>query len=189
LFIADEVMTGCYRTGTMWAHQQAGIVPDLIAASKTLAGGILPLAVTLASPEIVAGFDTADRKRTFFHGHSFTAHPLACAVAACHLEWLRDESPEAPARFERFWIDQLSPLKELPQVSDVRVRGTIAAVELKLEGGYLADAARRMHQECVRRGVFLRPLGSVLYAMPPLGTSEESLGRIVAAMREVIMKP
>jgi adenosylmethionine-8-amino-7-oxononanoate aminotransferase len=81
-FIADEVMTGGGRTGSLWAYQQAGIVPDLICAAKTLTGGVMPLAATLASPEIVAAFDSADRTKTFFHGHSFTAHPLACAVAA-----------------------------------------------------------------------------------------------------------
>ncbi|HEV3145271.1 MAG TPA: aminotransferase class III-fold pyridoxal phosphate-dependent enzyme, partial [Gemmataceae bacterium] len=88
LFIADEVMTGCGRTGTLWAHQAAGIAPDLICTAKTLAGGLLPLAATLASPNIVAAWDTADRRQTFFHGHSFTAHALACAVACANLRIL-----------------------------------------------------------------------------------------------------
>ncbi len=171
LFIADEVMTGCYRTGTMWAFQAAGIAPDLICTAKTLAGGVLPLAATLASPEIVAAFDSADPDRTFFHGHSFTAHPLACAVAAANLEWLRREPPTAPARFEAFWNEALAPLRGRPGIQDVRVRGTIAAVELDVAGGYLAEVGGRMHQRCLEMGVFMRPLGNVIYTLPPLATS------------------
>jgi adenosylmethionine-8-amino-7-oxononanoate transaminase/dethiobiotin synthase len=186
LLIVDEVMTGCFRTGSMWAFQQAGIAPDLVAASKTLAGGILPLAATLASPRIVAAFDTDDRARTFFHGHSFTAHPLACSIAACNLQGLKEEPPAAPARFAAFWRAELLPLMDRPNVQDVRIRGTIAAIELRETGGYLASNAPLIHQRCLERGVFLRPLGNVLYAMPPLETSVDSLARIAMAMKEAI---
>ncbi len=188
LFIADEVMTGCHRTGTMWAFQAAGIAPDLICAAKTLAGGILSLAATLASPEIVAAFDTSDRERTFFHGHSFTAQPLACAIAAANLEWLSAEPPTAPARFEAFWKEALLPLRERPNVRDVRIRGTVAAIEVDVAGGYLAEAGREMRRRCLEQGVFLRPLGNVLYALPPFGTSDESLRRIAAAMESAILE-
>lgn len=183
LFIADEVMTGCYRTGTMWAYQSAGIVPDLICAAKTLAGGILPLAATLVSQEVVNTFDAADPSRTFFHGHSFTAHPLACAIAGANLEWLLSEPPTAPARIEAFWWDSLLSLRESPRVKDVRIRGTIAAIETDLPGGYLAEAGRAMRLRCLENGVLLRPLGNVLYALPPFGTSNDSLERIAMAMR------
>ena len=88
LFIADEVMTGGGRTGTLWAHQAAGVVPDLVCAAKTLTGGVLPLAATLVAPKIVEAFQNDDRSRTFFHGHSFTANPLACAVAVCNFKLL-----------------------------------------------------------------------------------------------------
>jgi adenosylmethionine-8-amino-7-oxononanoate transaminase/dethiobiotin synthase len=186
LFIADEVMTGCHRTGTFWAFQAAGIAPDLICTAKTLAGGVLPLAATLASPEIVDDFDTADRERTFFHGHSFTAHPLACAVAAANLEWLLREPPTAPARFEKFWTEALGPLRDHPEVNEVRVRGTIAAVEFDMPGGYLAEAGREMRRRCLEHGVFLRPLGNVLYALPPFGTSNESLRRVGEAMKDCV---
>ena len=186
LFIADEVMTGCHRTGTFWAFQAPGIAPDLICGAKTLAGGILSLAVTLASPEIVAAFDTADRERTFFHGHSFTAHPLACAIAATNLEWLMREPPTAPARLEAFWNQALAPLRDRSGVRDVRIRGTIAAIELDVPGGYLAEKSREMRHKCLDQGVFLRPLGNVLYALPPFGTSDESLERIATAMRAAL---
>jgi adenosylmethionine-8-amino-7-oxononanoate aminotransferase len=186
LFIADEVMTGCHRTGPMWAFQTAGITPDLVCAAKTLAGGILPLAATFASPEIVAAFDDADPSRTFFHGHSFTAHPLACAIAATNLEWLIREPPSAPARFAAFWNESLASLRQLPRIKDVRIRGTIAAVEVDVAGGYLADAGRAMRLRCLEHGVFLRPLGNVLYALPPFGTSEESLEQIAGSMRDAV---
>jgi adenosylmethionine-8-amino-7-oxononanoate aminotransferase len=183
--IADEVMTAG-RTGTFWAHTQASIAPDLICAAKTLAGGVLPLAATIASPDIVAAFDTGDRERTFFHGHSFTAHPLACAVAAENLKMMaegrwRDHSE----RINRFWDQSVPSLAGLPGVSDVRVCGTILALDVGA-GGYLAEVGRRMRTASVEAGVLLRPLGNVLYAMPPLNTADDSLGRIVDAMQSAV---
>jgi adenosylmethionine-8-amino-7-oxononanoate aminotransferase len=182
LFIADEVMTGGGRLGTLWAHQQANIAPDLICAAKTLAGGVLPLAATLAAPHVVVAWDTDDRTRTFFHGHSFTAHPLACAVALANWRALTANCPEAPRRMHLFWQEALQPLARQPQVKEVRISGSIAAIELKDEGGYLSDMGRRLRHKCLQKDVLLRPLGNVLYAMPPLRTSAESLQKIAQAM-------
>jgi adenosylmethionine-8-amino-7-oxononanoate aminotransferase len=187
LFIADEVMT-CGRTGTFWAHTQAAIAPDLICAAKTLAGGVLSLAATLASPEIVAAFDVADRGRTFFHGHSFTAHPLACAVAAENLRLIAEGSWRTDsARIERFWQATLESFRGLPGVRAPRVCGTVFAMDVGEAGGYLAETGRRMRAACLDRGVLLRPLGNVLYALPPLRTSDESLDRIATAMRAAVL--
>jgi adenosylmethionine---8-amino-7-oxononanoate aminotransferase len=186
LFIADEVMTAA-RTGTFWAHTQAGIAPDLICAAKTLAGGVQPIAVTLASPQVVREFDVADRTKTFFHGHSFTAHPLACAVAVENLRLLATGDWQAQSnRIERFWRDHSAKLAELPGVSDVRVCGTILALDLESPGGYLAGVAGSIRTTAVQRGVLLRPLGNVVYALPPLCTSDESLACILDAIREGI---
>src|SRR5947209_8003602 len=138
LLIADEVMTGGGRTGPLWAHQTAGIAPDLICAGKTLAGGVLPLAATLSAPSLVAAWDTPDRSRTFFHGHSFTAHPLACAVAAANWKMLTAAANPAPRRMEAFWNQALGPLRNHAKVADVRICGTIAAIEVNSPGGYLA---------------------------------------------------
>jgi adenosylmethionine-8-amino-7-oxononanoate aminotransferase len=182
LFIADEVMTGGGRTGTLWAHQQAGIMPDLICAAKTLAGGVLPLAATLAAPHLVEAFDTDDRARTFFHGHSFTAHPLACAVAVANWKMLTAGPPERPAEIERFWSRALGELRGRRGIKELRILGTIAAIEIDAAGGYLAEVGRRMRETCLEHDVLLRPLGSVLYAMPPWCTSPASLERIAAAM-------
>ncbi len=189
LFIADEVMTGGGRTGTLWAHEAAEIAPDLICAGKTLAGGILPLAATLVSPEVVAAFETADPARTFFHGHSFTAHPLACAVAVANWRLMQTtDFLAAPRRMAAFWRETLGPLRDRPGVKDVRIRGSIAAVELDVAGGYLASVGRQLRQRCLEDGVFLRPLGNVLYALPPLRTSKASLQRIAAAMCRAVEK-
>jgi adenosylmethionine-8-amino-7-oxononanoate aminotransferase len=186
LFIADEVMTGGGRTGWLWAHQAPGIAPDLICAAKTLTGGVLPLAATLAAPSLVAAWDTADRSRTFFHGHSFTAHPLACAVAVANWKMLTAPPSPAPQKMEAFWNEALQPLRNHPQVRDVRVCGTIAAVEVNAPGGYLAAVGRLLRGRCLEHGVLVRPLGPVLYAMPPLCTSQASLERIAHALTQAI---
>ena len=187
LFIADEVMTG-NRTGKRWAFDHAGIAPDLIAASKTLTGGLMPLAATLISPRIVEAFDTADRSKTFFHGHSFTGHPLACAVAVANERLVagRDVLSRA-SEIGQFWERELGPLREHPGVADVRICGSVVAVETRVGGGYLAADAERWKAVALDAGVFLRPLGNVLYAMPPLDTSQESLVRIANAIRRSVM--
>jgi adenosylmethionine-8-amino-7-oxononanoate aminotransferase len=186
-FIADEVMTGFGRTGSLWACEQAGIAPDLVCVAKGITGGVLPLAATLAAPHVVAEFDTPDRTRTFFHGHSFTANPIACAAAVASWRLLetgrwRDDV----RRTEAFWEQQVRPLASLQGVKEVRVRGLIAAVELDVPGGYLADIGRQLRTACLDRGVLLRPLGNVLYAMPPFCTSDASLARIAAAMGHAV---
>jgi adenosylmethionine-8-amino-7-oxononanoate aminotransferase len=186
LFIVDEVMTGGGRTGSLWAYQTAGIAPDLICAGKTIAGGVLPIAATIVAPQIVAAFDSDDRARTFFHGHSFTAHPLACAVGVANWRLLANGVGPAPARIERFWTERLAGLLGDHRVTDVRVRGTIAAVELDFPGGYLADVARTMRRVSLEHGVLLRPLGNVIYAMPPYCTSDDSLAKIAGAIEAAV---
>ncbi|HJZ55060.1 MAG TPA: adenosylmethionine--8-amino-7-oxononanoate transaminase [Gemmataceae bacterium] len=187
LFIADEVMTGFGRTGSLWAFEQAGISPDLVCLAKGITGGVLPLATTLVSPHIVAEFDTPDRSKTFFHGHSFTANPIACAAAVANWKLLRTGRWRTDVkRIEAFWEAHVRPLAELPGVKDVRIRGLIAAVELDVLGGYFADVGRAMRLACLDRGVLLRPLGNVLYTLPPLCTSDDSLSRIAEAMSHAV---
>ncbi len=186
LLIADEVMTGGGRTGALWAHQAAGVAPDLVCVAKTLAGGLLPMAATLVSGHVAWMWWTNDRSHTFFHGHSFTAHPLACAVAVANWQSLSAGVHPAPARMEAFWNEALAPLRDHPRVRDVRVRGTIAAVEIDVPGGYLADVGRELRATCLERGVLLRPLGNVLYALPPFCTSDASLEQIADAMKAAV---
>jgi adenosylmethionine-8-amino-7-oxononanoate aminotransferase len=146
----------------------------------------LPLAATLASPHIVAAFQTDDRAKTFFHGHSFTAHPLACAVGVANWRLLTAGRLEAPSRIEHFWRQTLEPLRNLAMVEDVRVQGSIAAVELKQQGGYLAKIGSAIRDKAMEHGVLLRPLGNVVYAMPPLQTTADSLRRIAEAIGETV---
>lgn len=178
LFIADEVMTGGTRLGPLWAHSLANIAPDFICASKTLAGGIMPVAATLVSPVIVSVFDSEDRTKTFFHGHSFTAHPLACHIAVTNWQELSKNPNPNPSRIEKFWHAHLSELQGHSLVRDLRIRGAIAAMELDLPGGYLAEGVRQLRRIALDHDVFLRPLGNVLYAMPPHCTSDDSLAKI-----------
>ncbi len=187
LFIADEVMTGFGRTGSLWAFDQAGIAPDLVCLAKGITGGVVPLAVTAACPRVVAAFDTTDRARTFFHGHSFTANPIACAAAVANWKLMQSQHWRADVRrIAVHWEAQRETFVALPGVKHVRICGLIVALELDLPGGYLAEGGRAMRQACLERGVLLRPLGNVLYAMPPLCTSAQSLVRITEAMTSAV---
>lgn len=187
LFIADEVMTGFGRTGSLWAFEQAGVGPDLVCLAKGITGGVLPLAATVASPEVVAAFDTPDRSKTFFHGHSFTANPIACAAAVANWGLLETGRWRADVqRIEAFWERHVRPLDARSGVKEVRIRGLIAAVELDVPGGYLAEIGPILRRSALEDGVLLRPLGNVLYAMPPLCTPDESLARITEAMSRAV---
>jgi adenosylmethionine---8-amino-7-oxononanoate aminotransferase len=169
LLIADEVLTGFGRTGKMFACEHGPIQPDVICLSKALTGGYLPLGVTAATEEIYSSFLSEDRRKTFFHGHSFTANPLACAVALASLDLLReDESLDRVARLEGLFRARISSYRSIPHVGDVRVIGGIVAIELVTKvGGYLEPIGPQLAAAFLRRGLLLRPLGDVLYFMPP----------------------
>ena len=187
LVIADEVMTGGGRTGTLWAHQQAKVAPDLICAGKTLTGGMMPLAATIIAPHVVEAFLTADRSRTFFHGHSYTAHPLACAVAVANWRILEGDSWQIAAqRIKRHWRSWADKMRGRSSLTNVRICGTILAFDLIGPSGYLSEVGPRIRQFAIAQGVFLRPLGNVVYAMPPLCTSDASLMRITDTMERLL---
>ena len=186
LFIADEVMTGNGRTGKIWAYQHVGhqgdrgevLKPDLIAAGKTLGGGFLPLAATLISPGIVEALGSDDPAEALFHGHSYTAHAIACAVGAKYWKRLVAEGPVDSKRMEAFWQKHLAPLKDHFMVKEVRILGSIAAVELALDSGYISSLRAKAIAIGLDHGVLWRPLGNVLYAIPPYCASESSLFKI-----------
>lgn len=187
LLIADEVMTGFGRTGRMFASEHAGIRPDIVCLSKGITGGTLPFAATVASDDVYAAFDTGDPRHTFFHGHSYTGNPLGCAVALESLK-LFDENDvlgRAAAIGARLAAG-LAPLRSHPRVRDVRGLGAIWAVELVDEGGYLADVGARLSAGALERGVLLRPLGNVLYAMPPLCLTDAEADRVASVMGELV---
>jgi adenosylmethionine-8-amino-7-oxononanoate aminotransferase len=172
LLIADEVFTGFGRTGRMFACEHAAIAPDIICLSKALTAGYLPLGATVATESIYQAFLSDDRTRTFFHGHSFTANPLACAVAIASLDLFSAKAVlDRVARLESQIRAALEPLRGLSFVDDVRVLGGVGAVELK-GGGYLDDVGPRLADEFLRRGLLLRPLGNVVYFVPPYAISD-----------------
>ena len=171
LMIADEVLTGFGRTGKMFACEHAAIAPDIICLSRALTAGYLPLGVTATTTAVYDAFLSDDRSKTFFHGHSYTANPLACAVALASLDLFREEATLA----------RVTPLEQqlrvgferLRTLGDVRVIGGVAAVELTSnKPGYLDQIGPRLAAAFLARGLLLRPLGNVVYFMPPYCISE-----------------
>jgi len=169
LFIADEVFTGFGRTGRMFACDLAEIVPDLMCLSKGLTGGFLPLAVTVCSEETYQAFSNADRPGAFFHGHSYSGNPLGCAAAIANLEIFESEPVfERIAGIESIHRERLTEFRNHPAVIDVRMLGTIAAIELSAaDRGYLSETRKRLYPFFIDRGFLLRPLGNVVYMVPP----------------------
>lgn len=185
LLIADEVLTGFGRTGRMFACEHADVRPDILCLSKGLTGGFLPFAATLASEAVFGAFWSDDRTRTFFHGHSYAGNPLGCAVALESLK-LFDEEPvlERARRIGAILRRGLEPLRG--RVRELRGIGAVQAVELEGDAGYLAGVGPRLARAALERGVLLRPLGNVLYAMPPLCLTDEEAERLAAVMVEIV---
>ncbi len=175
--IADEVMTGFGRTGTMFACEQAGVTPDILCVSKGITGGFLPLGATLASAEVFEAFRSSDRSKAFFHGHSYTANPVACAATVANLElFAREPVLDRVAAVGAAHERRLAGLARRPQVREVRRRGSIAAVELQAaDAGYLSARGPRLYDFFLSRGVLLRPLGNVVYLLPPYCSTAQDL--------------
>jgi adenosylmethionine---8-amino-7-oxononanoate aminotransferase len=193
LMIADEVLTGFGRTGRMFACEHASVTPDIICLSKALTAGYLPLAVTAVTNAVFDAFLSDDHSRTFFHGHSFTANPLACAVALASLDLIEEgDVLTRIAKLERQLRDGLAPLRQLSNVGDVRVLGGVAAIELvsnkttKDAGGYLDQIGRRLYPAFLERGLLLRPLGNVLYFMPPYVITDAEVDWVITQIGDVL---
>jgi adenosylmethionine-8-amino-7-oxononanoate aminotransferase len=194
LLIADEVATGFGRTGKMFACQHEGVTPDLMAISKGLTGGYIPLAATLTTDEIYKAFlGKYEDFKTFFHGHSYTGNPLGCAVALANLEVFKKEKTLARLQPKiKTMARLLHPLWQLPHVGDIRQRGFIAAIELvedkKTRKPYPLEAriGHKVAMETRSRGLLLRPIGNVIVLMPPLSTSLPELRRMVDILQASI---
>ena len=187
LLIADEVATGFGRTGTMFACRHEGVTPDLMAISKGLTGGYMPLAATLTTEEIYRGFlGKYEEFKTFFHGHSYTGNQLGCAVALANLEIFRKEHTLAGLRQKITLLKRLlKPFADLPLVGDIRQRGLMAGIELVRNKAtreaipLQARIGHRVTMEARRLGLLLRPLGNIIVLMPPLSSSLEEISRMV----------
>ncbi|MGH9475038.1 MAG: adenosylmethionine--8-amino-7-oxononanoate transaminase [Terriglobales bacterium] len=169
LLVADEVLTGFGRTGTMFACEQAGITPDILCLSKGLTGGAMAMAATLCTDAVYEAFLSEDGERTLFHGHSFTGNALGCAAALANLEIFASEPVmERIAVIAATQAHALDRLSAHPRVAAVRQAGTVAACELRDAGaGYLAATGLRLRRYYEQRRVMLRPLGPVVYVLPP----------------------
>ncbi len=189
--IADEVFTGCGRTGVLYACQMAKIWPDLMTLSKGLSGGYLPIAATLATEEIYQGFYDDSRRHCLFHGHSMTANALACAAALASLELLSPkETWQNLKALENLHKKHLDALQQKPKIAnkikECRYLGSVGLVELREKREYDADFAWRAMQYALHRGVFLRPLGSVIYLTPPYCIEEEALEKVYDCIAGII---
>ena len=184
LFIADEVMTGWGRTGTLFACEQAGVVPDIMAVAKGITGGAIPLAATLATPRIFDAHKSTDRARLFYHSSSYTANAIACAAAAANLAiWREEDVLGRIAALSAGLAQRLGDLARHPAYANPRQLGTIAAIDLTTpDAGYLSDLAPRLRAFFLERGLLLRPLGNTIYLMPPYCLDADQLDRIFAAL-------
>jgi adenosylmethionine-8-amino-7-oxononanoate aminotransferase len=184
LFIADEVMTGWGRTGSRFACEQAGVLPDIVCYSKGLTGGSVPLAVTLCRPAIFDAHYAPDRRRTFFHSSSFTANPIACAAALANLEvWESEPVGARIAALESMQREYLRRFSTDARVAEVRQTGTITAMDLRGgDAGYLASVGPRLAAAFQAEGVLLRPLGNTIYVLPPYCVTRADLDRVYGAI-------
>jgi adenosylmethionine-8-amino-7-oxononanoate aminotransferase len=187
LFIADEVMTGWGRTGTLFACEQAGVAPDIGCYSKGLTGGSLPLAVTLARADIFDAHYSTDRTKTFFHSSSYTANPIACAAALANLEiWAEEPVMARIARLSSVHSERLDRFRDDRRFTNVRQLGTIAALDLVAnDAGYMATIGPALYQRFMARGLLVRPLGNTIYIMPPYCSTESELDLVYEAIEEI----
>jgi len=183
-FIADEVMTGWGRTGTLLACQQAGVTPDLLCLAKGLTGGAIPLAVTLASERIFEAHYSADRADMFFHSSSFTANPVACAAGNANVAiWDSEDVPARIAALGQTLDAGLASLAADPRFAHPRRMGAIAAVDLRVDdAGYLSQVAPRLRAHSLAEGLLLRPLGNTIYVMPPYCLTDRQAAQVFAAI-------
>ncbi|BAU42605.1 Adenosylmethionine-8-amino-7-oxononanoate aminotransferase [Leptolyngbya sp. O-77] len=187
LLIFDEVMTGFGRTGDWFACHKAGVSPDILCLSKGITGGFLPFAVTVCSEEIYHAFYDDEPLKTLYHGHSYTANPLGCAAALAGLELMTEYEPQFRSMEAKHYA-QLAQLKDHPAVEKLRVTGTIAAMDLVTQerSGYLNTISLEIRQRAIAKGLLLRPLGNVLYILPPYCIRDAELSQIYQGIEEIL---
>jgi adenosylmethionine-8-amino-7-oxononanoate aminotransferase len=188
LLIADEVLTGFGRTGKMFACDLANVVPDLMCVSKGITGGFMAMGATLCTDRVAAAFHSENRLHTFYHGHSYTGNALACAAANASLQIFEDEPVfDRIATIATIHRERLAQLRAIHQVGDVRQIGTMAAMELLAEdAGYLSALRPKLYGFFIEHGVLLRPLGNVVYVLPPYVIEPQELHRVYDVIVEAI---
>ena len=188
LLIVDEVLTGFGRCGELFAFQKANIKPDLMAISKGLTAGFLPMGITLSTEEIFKSFISDSPEKTFWHGHSFTANALGCAAANASLDLL-EKNPGKYQNFENRHLLYTENFKKLPYINKFRVCGTMAAFDLKIgqDSGYLNNIGKKIKALAIDKGLFIRPLGNVIYLLPPLCITNDQLEKSYKILSEIII--
>ncbi|HIC8756135.1 TPA: adenosylmethionine--8-amino-7-oxononanoate transaminase [Elizabethkingia anophelis] len=189
LLIQDEIFVGFGRTGKLFAANHLSEVPDIMCFSKGLTGGTLPLGITTCTEEIYNAFYSDDKTKALFHGHSFTASPLACAAALASLDLLLlKDTQRNIERIVKQHKEFGEVLKKHPKVKEVRQTGTIFAMEWKINEGtsYFSDMHEILYPYFLQRGILMRPLGNIIYLVPPYCTTKEDLEEIYQAILEAL---
>ena len=188
LLIADEVLTGFGRTGKMFACDLANVTPDLMCVSKGITGGFMTMGVTLCTDLVESAFRSENRMHSFYHGHSYTGNALACAAANANLQIFDDEPVFDRIRtIAKIHGERLAALGDFHQVGDTRLIGSIGAMELRVDDpGYLSGLRPKLYNFFLERNVLLRPLGNVVYVLPPYVIEPEELHRVYDVITEAI---
>ena len=182
--IADEIMIGCGRSGTFFAHEQAGITPDFLCLSKGITGGYLPLSVVLTSAKVYAAFYDDDTARGFLHSHSYTGNALACRAALATLDiFVQNDVLTANKSKAEYLTRAAKPLAQHPRVKDFRHTGMIWAFEVDSDD---AAFARNFYQAALERELLLRPIGNTVYFMPPYVVGNNDIDLLVARTLEIV---
>lgn len=187
LIIYDEVMVGFGRTGDYFACQKSQTIPDIICLSKGITGGFMPLAATVCTERIYQAFYDEDPGKTLYHGHSYTANPLGCAAANASLDLLIENSHQF-AQMAQWHFDGIDMLRHEKRLQRFRVCGTIAAMEVAVMngGGYLSALGPLLRKRFMERGFLLRPLGNVIYILPPYCIQRDELFSVYTCIRDVM---
>lgn len=189
LLIADEVMTGFGRTGPDFACEYLQVQPDILCLSKGITGGFMPLGATLATAAIYENFYSDNRSMTFFHGHSYTGNPLACAAANASIQLLKsEEMTDNRRRLSTRLTKMRSELAAYPNAANLRVKGQILAFEIETSSahGYFNPLRDTLYNQALEQGVLLRPLGNTLYLMPPYCITETQLDRVEYTFKQLL---
>ena len=189
IVIFDEVMTAWGRTGKLFAMNHVNELPDIVCLSKGLTGGVLPLGLTVTTQKIYDAFLSTERVKAFLHGHSFTGNPLACAAACASLDIFEQENTwkkiELISSKNKAFGDEM---KAHPAIEDIRIMGTILAIELKTGEGntYFSDKRDEAYRFFISKGLLMRPLGNVIFINPPYSISAEELDYVYEVIEEFI---
>ncbi len=189
LFIADEIMTGFYRTGNLFACNEAGITPDIMCIGKALTGGMISLAATIAKEEIFSAFLDDSLEKAFMHGPTFMANPLACAAANASLDLFEKEDYQNKVEdIENFFSEELQQFKNLKSISDIRVKGAIGVIELNEKEidsniwNYVFDLRKKFSA----RGLWLRPFKNIIYMMPNFNIKKNELDFMLKVVKDAL---